>query len=155
MKPLFYTAAPIKVPPSIAPEPEAQPIGSPIRMAVKHKGCHWLQNVFSNDRGFPNQSDEYDMLLHNIDGGLIPRKLKHPPPPLNVANLKFLFPFDKALHGERLCEQLNLSHLDPSTQLAGTDLVKKYWSVFDKPWVWVPVRIMSVLLTPVMPTQLQ
>ncbi len=79
------------------------------------------------------------MLLHDIYGGTILRKLKHLPPPLNIVDPKFHFPFDAALHGERLCMQLNLSHLDPSVQLKVTALVKKYWRVLDERGIWVPV----------------
>ena len=93
-----------------------------------------------DDRGFPDQSDEYDTLLHNVDGGPILRKLKHPAPPLDVLNPSFHFPFDEALHGDRLREQLDLSHLDPSIQLKETDLIKEFWSVFDEHGVWVPVK---------------
>jgi hypothetical protein len=93
-----------------------------------------------DDQGFPDQSDEYDMLLHNINGGSILQKLKHPPPPLDVHDPQFHFVFDESIHGERLREQLDLSHLDSSIQLAVLNLVKKYWSVFDKRGVWVPVR---------------
>ena len=93
-----------------------------------------------DDRGFPDQSDEYDTLLHNVDGGPILRKLKHPAPPLDVHDPSFHFPFDEALHGERLREQLDLSHLDPSIRLKVTDLIKEFWSVFDERGVWVPVR---------------
>jgi hypothetical protein len=125
-------AAPVAVPPTL-------PLGFPIWVAAKHKGRGWLKNVFVDDQGFPDQSDEYNMLLHNINGGPILRKLKHPPPPLDVSNPWFHFPFDKALHGGRLREQLDLSHLDSSIQLAVTNLVKKYWSVFKKRGVWVPV----------------
>jgi hypothetical protein len=96
--------------------------------------------VFADNQGFLDQSDEYDSLLHDIDGGTILRKLKHPPPPLDVVDPGFHFPFDEAIHGERLCAQLNLSHLDPSIQLKVTALVKKYWSVFDEHGVRVPVR---------------
>ncbi len=39
----------------------------------------------------------------------------------------------------RLKEQLDLSHLDPPTQLAVINLIKTYWSVFDERGVWVPV----------------
>jgi hypothetical protein len=80
------------------------------------------------------------MLLHDIDGGTILRKLKYLPPPLNVVDLKFHFPFDEALHGKHLCVQLNLSHLDPSVQLKVTALIKKYWSMFNEHRVWVTVR---------------
>ncbi len=79
------------------------------------------------------------MLLHNVDGGPILRKLKHPPPPVDVPDLWFHFPHDKSIHGGHLWEQLDLSHLDSSIQLTFTNLVKKYWSVFNKRGVWVPV----------------
>jgi hypothetical protein len=57
-----------------------------------------------------------------------------------VVDLKFHFPFGEALHGVRLCMQLDLSYLDSSVQLKVTALVKKYWSVFNERGVWVPVR---------------
>ena len=79
------------------------------------------------------------MLLHNVDGGPILRKLKHPAPPLDVLDSSFHFPFDEALHGDRLREQLDLSHLYPSIQLKVTNLIKEFWSVFDEHGVWVPV----------------
>jgi hypothetical protein len=117
-----------------------KPTGSPICLSAKNKSRHWLRNVFVDNRGFPNQSDEYNTLLHDIDGGTILRKLKHPPPPLGVFVPEFHFPFNEALHGKRLRAQLDLFHLDPSIQLKVTALVKKYWSVFDERGVWVPVR---------------
>jgi hypothetical protein len=87
----------------------------PIRVAAKQKGRGRLKNVFMDNRGFPDQSDEFDTLLHNINGGAILRKLKHPPPPIDVPDLRFHFIFDESVHGERLKEQLDLSHLDPSS----------------------------------------
>jgi len=93
-----------------------------------------------DDCGFPDQSDYYDMLLHNVDGGTILRKLKHPAPSLDDPDPCFHFPFEEALHGDRLREQLDLSHLDPSIQLAVTNLIKEFWSVFDVRGVWVPVK---------------
>jgi hypothetical protein len=104
-----------------------------------NKSLCQLRNVFVDNQGFPNQSDKYNMLLHDIDSETILRKLKHPPPPLNMVDPKFHFPFDAALHGKRLCVQLNLSHLDPSVQLKVTVHVKKYWRVFDECGIWVPV----------------
>jgi hypothetical protein len=126
-------AAPVIVPPAL-------PLGLPIQVAAKHKGCSQLKNVFVDDQGFPDQSGEYDMLLHNVNGGPILQKLKHPPPPVDVLDLRFHFPYDKSIHGMRLREQLDLSHLDSSIHFAVTNFVKKYWSVFDKRGVWVPVR---------------
>ena len=58
-----------------------------------------------DDCGFPDQSDDYDMLLHNVDGGTILRKLKHPAPSLDDPDPCFHFPFEEALHGNRLVRQ--------------------------------------------------
>jgi hypothetical protein len=43
-----------------------------------------LQNFFLDNRGFPNQSKDYDHVLHDIDGGPVLRKLKHPVPDLKA-----------------------------------------------------------------------
>ncbi len=43
-------------------------------------------NMFLNKRGFPNQSHKFDVLLHNIQGGLILRKHKHKVPPNDEIN---------------------------------------------------------------------
>jgi hypothetical protein len=96
--------------------------------------------VCIDNQGFPNQSDKYNTLLHDIDSGTILRKLKHLPPPLDMVDPKFHFPFNEVCHSKCLCPQIYLSHLDPSVQLRVTALVKKYWSVFDEHGVWVPVR---------------
>ncbi len=132
MKPSSYSAPPVNILP-------APPIALPIRVAAKQKERGRLKNVFMDDRGFPDQLDEFDTLLHNIDGGTILRKLKHPPPPIDVPDSRFHFTFDESIHGAQLKEQLDLSHLDPPTQLTVINLIKKYWSVFDKRGVWVPV----------------
>ena len=57
---------------------------TPIQVAPKAKLRTRFQNVFLDDRGFPDQSDNYNHVLHNIDGGSVLRKLKHPVPDLNV-----------------------------------------------------------------------
>jgi len=44
-----------------------------------------------DDRGFPDQSDDYDTLLHNADGGPILCKLKHPAPSLDDPDLASIF----------------------------------------------------------------
>ncbi len=139
LKSSSYKASVIATPPTPTSKPSGKPTGSPIRVAAKNESRRWLRNVFDDDRGFPDQFDEYDMLLHKIDGGPILRKLKHPPPPLDMLDPTFHFLFDECLHGKCLCTQLNLSHLHPSVQAKVTALVKKYWSVFGKHGVWVPV----------------
>jgi hypothetical protein len=83
----------------------------PIRVANKPKHCQWLTNVFVNDRGFPNKSEHYKQLLHNIDCGPILRKLKHPPPSLDEADPQFLCAYDESKHGAQLKNDLDLSNL--------------------------------------------
>mgnify|MGYP006180347431 CR=1 FL=1 len=89
------------------------PPGDIIRVAEKGKGGRRrIKNVFADDRGFPDLTDDHDTLLHNIDGSPVLRKLKHPAPPLDADDPSFSFTFDEALQGERLRQLLNLSHLD-------------------------------------------
>jgi hypothetical protein len=115
-------------------------VGLPIRVADKGKGQRQIKNVFTDDRGFVDPSDEYDTLLHNIDGGPVLRKLCHPAPPLDEIDPRFDFAFNEALHGERLRQQLDLSHIDSSLCDRIYTLIRKYWSVFDERGVWVPVK---------------
>jgi hypothetical protein len=110
-------------------------------VAAKGKGGRRrIKNVFADDRGFPDLTDDHDTLLHNIGGGTVLRKLRHPAPPLDEDDPSFTFTFDESLHGERLRQLLNLSHLNIALQDRIYALVKKYWSVFDNRGVWVPVR---------------
>ncbi len=113
---------------------------SPIRVADKSRSRRRIKNVFIDDRGYPDQSNEFDVLLQNIDGGPVLCKLKHQPPPLDSADPTFMFPFDEALHGERLRKDLDLSHLDAPLQQSIYALIQKYRSVFDDCGVFVPVR---------------
>jgi hypothetical protein len=128
-----------------APSPVTEPppldttTGLPIRIADKSKSRHRIKNIFINDRGFPDQSDEFNVLLHNIDGGPVLWKLKHPPPPLGSVDPMFSFPYDELLHGARLRKDLNLSHLDVALQQTIYALIIIYRSVFDKRGVFVPV----------------
>ena len=71
----------------------------PTRVADKPKHCQRLNNVFVDDRGFPDESEHYENLLHNIDGGPILRKLKHPPPSLDEVDTKFFSNYDESKHG--------------------------------------------------------
>jgi hypothetical protein len=41
----------------------------------KNKFRLQIKNMFINNRGFPDQSDKFDILLHNIDGGPVLQKL--------------------------------------------------------------------------------
>jgi len=112
----------------------------PIWVADKPKRCRRLHNVFVDDRGFPDKSEYYKILLHNIDGGPILRKLKHPPPPLDEVDPEFFSAYNESKHGAQVKKDLDLSHLEPATRDQIYELVKKYWSVFDDKGVFVPVK---------------
>ncbi len=99
-----------------------------------------VSNIFINDRGFPDKSDHYDNLLHNIEGGPILCKLKHPSPPLNEVDPKFYSANDESKHDEQLKQDLDFSHLDPHVQEKIYTLVKKYWSVFGEKGIFVLVQ---------------
>jgi hypothetical protein len=140
LKPSSYKSSIIATPPTPTSESAGVPTDSPIHVTAKNKSRCRLRNIFVDDRGFSNQFDQYNALLPTSDGEPIIRKLKHPFPPLDMVNPTFHFPFDESLHSKRLRMQLTLSHLDSTVQLKVTALVKKYWSVFDKRGVWVPVQ---------------
>jgi hypothetical protein len=111
---------------------------SPIRIN-KPKGHRKVKNIFIYDCGFPDLFDEYNMLLHNINGGTVLRKLKHSPPDFDgPPGPLFLFQHNKVQHRLRTCKQLDLSHLDRSLRDRIYALIVKYWSVFDERGVFVP-----------------
>jgi hypothetical protein len=58
----------------------SNPTPEPIHVAPMSRGKK-RPNVFYDDRGFPNQLHDFDVTLHNINGGCILRKRKHPTPP--------------------------------------------------------------------------
>ena len=118
--------------------PSSQP-GEPIRVARKIRGRK-CPNVFLDDRGFPDQSHEFDVVLHNINGGPILRCRKHPAPNLDDVDPKFASTYDEATHGKRLCTDLNLSHLEPLICDAVYALIQKYWSVFDDKGLFITVK---------------
>jgi hypothetical protein len=88
-------------------------------------------NVFLNNRGFPNQSHKFDVLLHNIQGGPILRKRKHKAPPIDKIDPRFHSYYNKKRHGKKLHTKLDLSHLDSIVRDLVYNLLQKYWSVFD------------------------
>ncbi len=117
-----------------------EPPGLPIHVADKNKCCCCIKNVFIDDRGFPDQSNKFDTLLHNIDSSPVLHKLKYPPPPLNVVDPLFLFKYYESIHGDLLRKHLDLSHLGKPLQDRIYALVQKYWAVFDDCRVFVPVK---------------
>ena len=109
-------------------------------MALKSKKRKKGSNVFVYHRGFPDQSDEFDHLLNNVDGGVILCKRWHLAPALDDTDPAFACEYDEALYGEHLTNELKLSHLDASTQASVLALFKKYWSVFNEDGVNVSIR---------------
>lgn len=96
--------------------------------------------MFYDNRGYPDQSEEFDYLLHRTGGSRIIRKRLHPAPPVDQIDPMFHFPFDEAKHGEKLRKELKIDHLPPDVQIRLTDLIKKYWTIFAEEGLFVPVR---------------
>ena len=115
--------------------------GKAIRVAHKQKRRKRLQNVFLDDRGFPDQSHDYDVLLHGIDGGTILRKLKHPQPDLDAPiDPLYYSPFVAEKHEAKMRKEMDLSHLSPTLQEKVYQIIRDHWSVFDEKGVFVPVK---------------
>jgi hypothetical protein len=98
------------------------------------------KNVFYDDRGFPDQSHDFDVVLRNIDGGTVFRKRKHPAPALGDIAPKFFATYDKSIHGAKRRKELDLSHLLAPVRDKVYRLIQKYWSVFDNKGQFVPVK---------------
>jgi hypothetical protein len=115
---------------------------APIRVAPKPTARRKKKPriVFYNDRGYPDESEDYDQLLHNVDGGPILRKKKFPTLPINADDPTFNYTFSEELHGELLRSQLDLSHLLPEDAAALLVVIKEYWCVFDERGTFTPVR---------------
>jgi hypothetical protein len=99
---------------SRAAQPPAK--GMPIHVVPKPKRHKKLQNVFLDNRGFPNQSNEYDHLLHSVDGEpVLQQKLWHPMPDLEgPINPHFDHPFIPEEHKDIMRKRADLSHVDPN-----------------------------------------
>jgi hypothetical protein len=116
--------------------------GSPIHIEPKPK-CHkCLLNVFLNDQGFPDQSNDYNIVLHGIDGGPILWKLRHPQPDLNAPiNPLYYSPFilsDK--NKAKMRKDMDLLHLPPALQRKLYSIIHEHWLVFDEKGIFVPVK---------------
>ncbi len=72
-------------------------------------------------------------MLHDIDGGPILRKLRHPASAMDKDNdLAFYALFIPVKHEDQMRKELNLSHLDPDLQERIYAIIRKYWSVFNE-----------------------
>jgi hypothetical protein len=76
------------LPSFVADVPITKPTTKPIRVARKIHGKKW-SNVFLDDCGYPDQLNEFDILLHNVKGGPLLHKRKHPALPLDDIDLHF------------------------------------------------------------------
>jgi hypothetical protein len=100
-----------------------------------------LQNIFLDDRGFPDQSNNYDHLLQSIDGGPVLRKLKHPALDLNASvDPDFFSEFIPEKHEVQMRQDADLSHLDPDLQKKICSLIQEFWSVFNSKGIFVPIK---------------
>ncbi len=120
---------------------QASQESSPIRVDPKPKCRKCLQNVFLDDRGFPDQSNDYDHVLHGVDGGPIFRKLRHPQPDLKAAvDPLYYLTFVVKKHKTLMRKDMDLSHLNPALQEKIYTIIHGHWSVFDKKGVFVPMK---------------
>jgi hypothetical protein len=113
---------------------------SPIRPAHRQKGKR-RPNVFADDRGFPDTSDEFDTLLHNIEGRPVLRRRKHPSRDLNDLDPRFNVQYNEELHGEQFRTEFTpspLLSLEENAELEA--LIKEYWCVFDTVGLFIPVK---------------
>jgi hypothetical protein len=119
----------LSTPPADIPSSKPAPIYVAPKPAMRaHKKA---RNVFYDNPGFPNESDAYNHLLHNVDGRVVLRKKKFDTPALDQDNPKFNYTFSETNHGERLKNELDLSHLSPKQGAWLAALIKQYWCVFD------------------------
>ena len=112
--------------------------GAPIHHVAGGKRGHKRPNVFYNDRGFPDQSDDYEYLLYGVDEGRVVRKRKFPAPPLDQIDPTFQCDFIEELHGPKLDAELDLSHLPVKIKSQVYNLFTQYWSVFADKGIFSP-----------------
>ena len=113
----------------------------PIRVAPKPKHQKQVLDIFYDNTGFPDVSDEYDYLLHNMDARPILCKLLHPSPALDgPVDAAFQSIFNPAVHESQMRAELDLSHLPVEIQDQVYSLIREFWSVFDGKGYTVPVK---------------
>jgi hypothetical protein len=114
---------------------------TPIRVDPKPKCRKHLQNVFLDDKGFSDQSNDYNHVLHGMDRGPILWKLCHPQPGLYTpVDSSYYLPFVAEKHKALMRNDMDLSHLNPALQEQIYTIICEYWSVFDEKGAFVPVR---------------
>ena len=118
----------------------------PVRLAPKHRKSkskkrpnNYVSPLF-HDRGHPHPQDDWESMLPEVKAGRLIRKRRHPAPPLTDIDPNFGVEYDESVHGSMLREHLDVAHLTPPRQLELTNLIKKYWRVFCKEGVPLPVK---------------
>ena len=92
-----------------------------------------------DDRGFPDEQTHWESMVPSTSSGRLIRKRLHPDPDIDSVDPNFGEVFDPVLHGPEL-NKLELSHLVHSQQSTLKDLIKKYWRIFSKKGITVPVK---------------
>ena len=113
----------------------------PIRVAPKPPRGKKRKNAFFDDIGFPDVTDEFDTLLHNMTGGDVVRRRVHPARDLDDIDPRYFVEYDDTKHGEILRKDFRPSPLltnEQNKQLV--DLIKKYWCVFDEQGIFIPIK---------------
>jgi hypothetical protein len=120
---------------------------TPIRVSPKPKSCKRLNNVFFDNCGFPDVSDNYDHVLHDVVGGPILRKLRHPKPDLSAPMdpCYYLLSISEKHKAIMKCD-MDLSHLKPDLQERIYIILRRHWSVFDENGVFVPVKLYECVI---------
>ncbi len=114
---------------------------TPVRVSPKPKHHKRLNNVFLDDHGFPDVSNNYNHVLHDIDGRPILRKLWHPKLDLSAPmDPLYYLPFIPEKHKAIMKHDMDLSHLEPNLQEWIYDVIRCHWSVFDEKGVFVPIK---------------
>ena len=80
-------------------------------------------------------------MLHDIKGGPILHKLKHPQPDLDAPpDPAYYSKFIPEKHEAQMRKDMDLSHLDPDLQEEVYSLIREFWSVFNGKGIFVPVK---------------
>ncbi len=110
-------------------------------------------NIFYDDHGFINQPQKFNIILHNINGGCILRKRKHPAPPLSDIGPLFYSPYVKAIHGATLRKEFDLPHWSSLVTIRYTASSKNTGHFFTIRDNLSPSRTTHARLTPAPPSQ--
>jgi hypothetical protein len=116
---------------------------APIRVSLKPPKGKKRKNIFIDDRGFPDQSDEFDTLLHSLEGGPIIMlcKRRHPAPAFDDIDPAFNHVYNESLHGAEFKEEFTPSPLlSDAENKELEELLKRFWCVFDHRGLFVPVK---------------